>query len=64
MERPASKLTISEILPIVGMSKLTVYNNINPEKLKASRALAKGKPIFLVNPGDLADREARLSLSA
>jgi predicted DNA-binding protein (UPF0251 family) len=68
MKRPSSELTISEIFPIVGVSRLTVYNNINPDKLKESRALINGKPIFLVNPGDLAklmaDRKARLNLSA
>jgi predicted DNA-binding protein (UPF0251 family) len=64
MKRPTSKLTISEILPIAGVSRLAVYNNINSGKLKASRALVNGKPIFLVNPDDLADREARSNISA
>jgi hypothetical protein len=64
MDRPTSKQTISEILPITGVSRLTVYNNINPDKLKESHALAKGKLTFLVNPDDLADREARSNISA
>jgi predicted DNA-binding protein (UPF0251 family) len=60
--------TITEAMPKVGINRLSMYNNINKGKLKATKHIINGREAYLIAQDDLeafiTKRKTVLSLRA
>jgi predicted DNA-binding protein (UPF0251 family) len=60
--------TITEAMPEIGINRLSMYNNINKGKLKATKHIINGREAYLIAQDDLnafiEKRTAALNLRA